>query len=147
MKTRLSLVRSMLHNPDLLFLDEPTTGLDPSLSRTVCNLILEERDRGKTIFLTTHDMVTAEKLCDRVGFLNNGDLVLTDSPAALAQRFGSRELRVGQPHGRTVDFPMEGLADNKAFLALLRSGTAETIHSREAGLDDIFRRVTGRNLA
>ena len=154
MKTRLSLVRSMLHNPDLLFLDEPTTGLDPTLTRTVCDLIKEEQNRGKTVFLTTHDMVTARSLCDRVGFLTDGDLVLTDSPDALALRFGRPELRIehrtgspGEAKRRTEDFPMEGLADNDAFLTLLRSGSVETIHSREAGLDDIFRQVTGRNLA
>ncbi len=154
MKTRLSLVRSLLHNPELLFLDEPTTGLDPTLSRTVCDLILEERDRGKTVFLTTHDMVTARSLCDRVGFLTDGDLVLTDSPDALALRFGRPELRIehrynspGEAERRTVDFLMDGLADNDAFLTLLRSGTVETIHSREAPLDDIFRQVTGKNLA
>ena len=146
MKTRLSLVRSLLHNPDLLFLDEPTTGLDPRLSQTVCELIQEERERGKTIFLTTHDMVTAGSLCDRVGFLNNGDLIITDSPAVLAQRFGSREVKVECTRSPAEEFPMEGLADNEAFLALCRSGTVETIHSREASLDDIFRRVTGQNL-
>jgi len=146
MKTRLSLVRSLLHNPDLLFLDEPTTGLDPTLSRTVHNMIQEERDQGKTIFLTTHDMVTAGSLCDRVGFLSNGNLVLIDSPAALALRFGSREVRVESSIGSTRNFPMKGLAENEGFLTLLRSGVVETIHSREAGLDDIFRRVTGKNL-
>jgi len=153
MKTRLSLVRALLHNPDFLFLDEPTTGLDPTLSKTVCNLIMEERYRGKTVFLTTHNMVTARSLCDRVGFLSDGNLVLTDSPGALALRFGKPELRVeyrgleaGEKKRRTEDFSMEGLADNNAFLTLLRSGKVETIHSREAGLDDIFRQVTGRNL-
>jgi fluoroquinolone transport system ATP-binding protein len=153
MKTRLSLVRSLLHNPDLLFLDEPTNGLDPTLTRTVCDLIREERDNGKTVFLTTHDMETAASLCDRVGFITDGDLVLTDSPQALALRFGRPELRLeyrdtasGLAERQIEDFPLEGLADNEAFLSRLRAGNVETIHSREASLDDIFRQVTGRNL-
>lgn len=149
MKTRLSLVRSMLHNPDLLFLDEPTNGLDPTLARTVCDLIKEERENGKTIFLTTHDMVTAASLCDRVGFLSDGNLVLTDRPEVLALQFGRRELKVEyriEEDRRSENFPLSGLADNQKFLALLRSGGVETIHSREAGLDEIFRRVTGRTL-
>ena len=150
MKTRLSLVRSLLHDPSLLFLDEPTNSLDPSLTRTVCNLILEEREKGKTVFLTTHDMLTARTLCDRVGFLVDGDLALTDNPDRLAQRFGTREVRVlsrrGENH-RSIDFPMEGMADNQDFLTLLRSGEVETIHSREAALDEIFRQVTGKALS
>lgn len=149
MKTRLSLVRSLLHDPALLFLDEPTNGLDPTLSRTVCSLISEERDRGKTIFLTTHDMSTAAALCDRVGFLTDGNLALVDTPADLALRFGKSEVHLEYRSGgrRTVSFPMSGLADNEEFLRLLRSGRVETMHSAEAGLGDIFRRVTGRNLA
>ncbi|MDF1566745.1 MAG: ABC transporter ATP-binding protein [Spirochaetaceae bacterium] len=149
MKTRLSLVRSLLHDPALLFLDEPTNGLDPTLSRTVCSLISEERDRGKTIFLTTHDMSTAAALCDRVGFLTDGNLALVDTPADLALRFGKREvhLEYRSDGRRTVSFPMPGLAANDEFLRLLRSGRVETMHSAEAGLGDIFRKVTGRNLA
>lgn len=153
MKTRLSLLRSLLHDPELLFLDEPTNGLDPTLARTVCDLILEERERGKTVFLTTHDMLTAERLCDRVGFLSDGDLALTDSPEKLAIRFGRPELTLeyreessAETELRSENFPLEGLADNQGFLSRLRSGTVETIHSREAGLDEIFRQVTGRNL-
>lgn len=154
MKTRLSLIRSLLHNPELLFLDEPTNGLDPTLARSVCDLILEERERGKTVFLTTHDMVTAERLCDRVGFLSDGDLVLSDRPDKLAIRFGRPELTLEYREDSSCDsglrsenFPMEGLADNEVFLNRLRSGGVETVHSREAGLDEIFRQVTGRNLA
>lgn len=154
MKTRLSLLRSMLHDPELLFLDEPTNGLDPTLARIVCDLILEERERGKTIFLTTHDMVTAERLCDRVGFLSDGDLALTDRPEKLAIRFGRPELTLEYRKDNSGDsdlcsenFPLEGLGDNDDFLRRLRSGVVETIHSREAGLDEIFRQVTGRILA
>ncbi len=150
MKTRLSLVRSLLHNPDLLFLDEPTNGLDPTLSRTVCELILEERDRGKTVFLTTHDMSTAHTLCDRVGFLTEGKLSAVDSPTDLALRFGEHAVRVERregEHRERQDFPLDGLAENKDFLSLLRTGEELTLHSREAGLDEIFRRVTGRSLS
>lgn len=148
MKTRLSLARSILHNPTLLFLDEPTNGLDPSLTRTVCNLILEEKQNGKTIFLTTHDMQTATLLCDRVGFLSEGVLAVVDAPSVLAQRYGTSEVRLesNNPETGIKDFAMEGLADNLDFLKLLRSGEIRTIHSREAALGDIFMKVTGSTL-
>lgn len=149
MKTRLSLVRALLHNPDLLFLDEPTNGLDPSLTQTVCDLILEEKEHGKTVFLTTHDMMTAHTLCDRVGFLVDGKLAVVDSPTDLALRFGKPEVRIesnADNRRKSRDFPLNGLADNAEFLSLLRTGEDLTLHSREAGLDDIFRKVTGRSL-
>ena len=146
MKTRLSLVRALQHNPSLLFLDEPTNGLDPGLTRSVCDLILEERDRGKTIFLTTHDMQTASLLCDRVGFLSEGELAVVDAPSELALQYGIREVRV-EGTRETRSFPMDHLVENREFLDFLAQADLRTIHSREAGLDDIFRQVTGKVLS
>jgi fluoroquinolone transport system ATP-binding protein len=149
MKTRLSLARAILHDPALLFLDEPTEGLDPALAAKVRRIIREERDRGKTVFLTTHDMITAEKLCDRVGFLLEGRLRLIDEPRKLALRYGRAEARVEYREGDTLgvaDFPLESLAMNESFLDILKHPGLETIHTREAGLGDIFLRLTGKAL-
>ncbi|WP_083753011.1 ABC transporter ATP-binding protein [Actinosynnema sp. ALI-1.44] len=92
MQMRLVFVRALLHDPDLLFLDEPTSGLDPVNARKVKDIVLREKARGKTIFLTTHDMATADQLCDRVAFVVDGRIVVLDSPRELkVARSGLKE--------------------------------------------------------
>jgi fluoroquinolone transport system ATP-binding protein len=150
MKGRLSIARSLLCNPELLFLDEPTAGLDPVNAHRIRQLIRAERTAGRTVFITTHDMSAAEELCDRVAFIVDGRIVCTDSPRVLQLTYGERTVRVeygGDRGPAHADFPLDGLADNEAFLTLLREHQVQTIHTREAGLADIFIRVTGRHLA
>lgn len=146
MKMRLNLCRALLHDPDLLFLDEPTTGQDPARSRLTRDLILTLKDRGKTIFLTTHNMAEAEEICDRVGFLAGGHIPVTGSPAELMRRFGRRELEVtvAMPAGvEKRSFPMEGIGANAEFLELLSAGGIVSMHTQEARLDDVFIRAIG----
>jgi fluoroquinolone transport system ATP-binding protein len=141
MKMRLNLCRALLHDPDLLFLDEPTTGQDPARSRLTRDLILGLKDRGKTIFLTTHNMAEAEEICDRVGFLTGGHIPVSGRPAELMRQFGRRELEVTNSTPTGVEkqrFPMEGIGDNKKFLRLLAAGQVVSMHTQEATLDDIF---------
>lgn len=83
MRVRLSMARALLHRPQLLFLDEPTAGLDPVTSRIVRELIRRKGDEGATVFLTTHNMVVADELCDRVAFIVEGRLVQIDAPRDL----------------------------------------------------------------
>ncbi|MGH0035511.1 MAG: ATP-binding cassette domain-containing protein [Myxococcota bacterium] len=150
MRVRLSFARALLCRPRLLFLDEPTTGLDPVSARRIKDLILEHRARGATVFLTTHDMATADELCDRVAFLVDGGIALVDTPRELKVRYGEQRVRVEYRDGGKLesrDFPLEGLADDSAFLAALREPALETIHSQETSLERIFIRVTGRELA
>ena len=146
MKMRLNLCRALLHDPDLLFLDEPTTGQDPARSRLTRDLILALKDRGKTVFLTTHNMAEAEEICDRVGFLAGGHIPVTGSPPELMRRFGRRELEVtlAMPAGvEKRSFAMEGIGANAEFLGLLTAGQVVSMHTQEASLDDIFIRATG----
>jgi len=150
MRVRLSFARAVLCRPRLLFLDEPTTGLDPLSARRIKDLILQHRAGGATVFLTTHDMATADELCDRVAFLVDGRIALTDAPRELKVRYGEPRVRVefridGRLEAR--EFPREGLADDPAFLAVLREPALETIHTQETSLERIFIRVTGRELA
>jgi len=150
MKNRLSVARAILHNPELLFMDEPTAGLDPLNARRIKNLIQAQKEAGKTIFLTTHDMNVANELCDRVAFIIDGQIKLIDSPRELRLKYGQNNVRVEyQSNGQTQhqDFPLENLGNNQEFLALIRNNSLQTIHSQEATLEDIFIEVTGRSLA
>jgi fluoroquinolone transport system ATP-binding protein len=149
MKTRLSVARSFLHEPELLFLDEPTAGLDPVNSRRIKDLIRTKKVQGKTIFLTTHDMQIAEELCDRVGLVVDGEIKLIDTPRNLKLQYGIPQVRVEyrvNSHTEGEQFALEGLGENLAFLDLLNSHPVETIHTLEATLEDIFIRTTGRTL-
>jgi len=148
MKVRLNFVRAMLNDPKMLFLDEPTAGLDPQNARIIKDIVLEYRKAGGTVFLTTHAMHDADELCDRVAFIADGELREIDSPMNLKLRFGSRVLNVEyrDEELRRASFPLDGLADNQDFLGLLRTKEIVTIHSGETTLDDIFIKVTGVKL-
>ena len=151
MQMRLTFVRSLLNEPELLFLDEPTSGMDPVNARTVKNMILDLKARGRTVFLTTHDMATADELCDRVAFVVEGRIVALDEPAELkiarSQRLVQVQYRSPQSTLTTTEFPLDGLAENPAFHAVLRDHHVETIHTLEASLNDVFVDLTGRSLA
>jgi fluoroquinolone transport system ATP-binding protein len=151
MQMRLVFIRALLHDPDLLFLDEPTSGLDPVNARKIKDIVLAEKARGKTIFLTTHDMATADELCDRVAFVVDGRIVALDSPKELKLARSQRQVRVEYRNSAEAvigkDFPLDGLADNADFLALLRTEQVATMHSKEATLDDVFVETTGRSVA
>ncbi len=150
MKQRLMVARSLVSRPQILFLDEPTAGLDPASAEAIRNIILEERERGATIFLTTHDMLEADKLSDRVAFMNQGKIVALDTPHNLKQQYGKRALKakVAAPGGKlesreiTLDSPQTAEAIHKLFA----KEKVVTIHSEEASLEDIFIKLTGRRL-
>jgi len=149
MKNRLNVARALLHDPELLFLDDPTTGLDPVNARLIQELIREQQRAGKTVFLTTHNMTIADSLCDRVAFIVDGEVRLIDAPRELKLRYGRRGVRVewwedDQP--ATRDFQLETLGCDPDFIDLLRSREVQTIHTLEATMEDIFIKVTGRRL-
>lgn len=146
MKMRLNLARALLNDPDLLFLDEPTAGQDPARARLTRDLIRLLKAKGKTIFVTTHNMAEAEELCDRVGFLAGGTIPFEGAPAELKRRHGKPLVDVGiaaDGSVQTQSFALAGLAEDAAFLALLKSGTVIAMHTREASLDDVFIAATG----
>ncbi len=150
MKGRLNVARALLNDPELLFLDEPTSGLDPVNARMIKELIRSQKEAGKTVFLTTHNMTVAEELCDRVAFILDGRIALIDTPRELKLRYGERKVRVEyglNSHTEAREFPLEALGSNEQFFDLLRQYPIETIHTQEASLEDIFIRVTGRSLS
>jgi len=149
MKVRLGFVRALLNRPKLLFLDEPTAGLDPVNTQTIKEIIRSVRNDGATVFLTTHDMTVADQLCDRVAFIVDGELRCVGAPRALKLQHGRRALRVEYRAGdglASADFPLAGIGDNAAFTDLLRTVDIETIHSQETTLEQVFIDVTGRGL-
>jgi fluoroquinolone transport system ATP-binding protein len=147
MRLRLNLARALLHDPDVLFLDEPTSGLDPVNAEHVRALIRAQQARGRTIFLTTHDMGTATAVCDRVAFVVDGRIALCQSPRELRLAHGRRELRVEYRTDAGVALAVFPLDQPSAELQeLLASGRVETVHTTEASLDDVFAAVTGQSL-
>jgi fluoroquinolone transport system ATP-binding protein len=151
MKIRLNVARSLMHQPKLLFLDEPTAGLDPVNSRKMKDMLLAERQAGTSIFITTHDMWLADELCDRVAFLSTGKISAMDAPTALKKQYGKRNVQIDYLNGTSAiqnrEFSLDGLGNNSDFLNLLQSASRiEAIHSQETTLDKIFIQVTGQEL-
>jgi ABC-2 type transport system ATP-binding protein len=150
MKQRLMVARALVNRPKILFLDEPTEGLDPASARSIRNLILEEQARGTTVFLTTHDMHEADKLCQRVAFIDEGKIVALDTPHDLKQQYGKRMMRVeiAAADGRrdTREIVLDRDETPGEVEALFRGERVITVHSEEATLEDIFIRITGRGL-
>ncbi|QUH25275.1 ABC transporter ATP-binding protein [Serpentinicella alkaliphila] len=146
MKSRLNFVRALLNNPKVLFLDEPTNGLDPKNSRIVKNIIREFKESGGTVLLTTHLMNDVDELCDRVAFMADGKIVETDSPKNLKLKFGKRIVEVEYIGGNGIvkeEFSLDRLKNNGEFLNIVNTKDIITIHSKETTLDDIFIKVTG----
>jgi len=147
MLQRLTMARSMLNDSKVWFLDEPLSGLDPQTSLKIKEVIKQEKLKGRTIFLTTHDMNVADELCDRVAFMNQGKLVAVDTPRNLKLRYGEKVMTIEYKEGDSTQrqvFDLNGQADEIA--AFLRNHQVETVHSGEATLNDIFIQITGRGL-
>ncbi|MBN2878767.1 MAG: ABC transporter ATP-binding protein [Clostridia bacterium] len=150
MKMRLNFIRSIMHDPDIMFFDEPTSGLDPVNAKIIKNMITEMKDNNKTVFLTTHNMTVAEQLCDRVAFINDGCISVIDSPQDLMIENGEAVVNVAYKQGNKLlnsSYPMKGLYENQDFINLLKTDTVVSIHSKEATLEDIFIKLTGRELS
>lgn len=148
MKMRLNFVRAFMHNPEILFFDEPTSGLDPVNAKIIKDIILDLKAQGKTIFVTTHNMYDADKLCDRVAFIIDGEIKLIDQPKKLKLQYGQRKVRVEYTNGQvfTKEFALDFLGENTEFLSLIKNERIDSIHTEEATLEEIFIKVTGRNL-
>jgi ABC-2 type transport system ATP-binding protein len=149
MRQRLMVARALVSSPAILFLDEPTDGLDPVSSRAIRTLIREEADRGAAVFLTTHDMHEADQLSDRVAFVNEGRIVAMDGPETLKLRHGTRSVRVRVRRDGTVDekvIPLDQADAGDVVKQAMSDEGLLTIHTEEATLEDIFIQMTGRGL-
>ncbi|MGF1477900.1 MAG: ABC transporter ATP-binding protein [Cyanophyceae cyanobacterium] len=142
MKRRLQIARALLHYPQVLFLDEPTVGLDPQTRRRLWEIIRDLNRQGMTIVLTTHYMEEAEFLCDRLGIMNAGRLIELGTPEALRSRYGKGLVVQG---GDRLEYKF--FADLAAAHRYLDSQPDKTgMMSRESNLEDIFVELTGRQL-
>ncbi len=148
MKSRLNFIKALLHDPLLLCLDEPTSGLDPANSRTMKDMILEEKAKGKTILLTTHNMQDATELCDRVAFIAGGKICALDSPHNLIMSKGAPAVTyTWMENGeRSASCPLKHLSSDKRLKDLIENNRLQSIHSSEPTLNDIFMDITGRTL-
>ena len=149
MKMRLNFIRALLNNPEVLFLDEPTSGLDPTNAKIMKELILEEREKGRTIFITTHNMQVADDLCDRVAFMVEGKIVELDKPEELKLKHGEKVVEVEYYKENTIEtarFGLENLGKETMFLEIVKQHPIRKMHSQETSLEDVFVKVTGRRL-
>lgn len=149
MRQRLMMARSLVNSPEVLFLDEPTAGLDPVSAKTIRNIIKEEAGGGTAVLLTTHDMWEADELSHRVAFINEGRIVALDSPENLKLRFGTRTVRVRMKEGTATKEEVVSLDEADAGQQLKSAVSREglmTIHTEEATLESIFIQLTGRGL-
>jgi lipooligosaccharide transport system ATP-binding protein len=162
MKRRLVLARSLLNSPELLILDEPTTGLDPQSRHQVWNRLEELKSRGLTILLTTHYMEEAARLCDRLIIIDHGRVLVEGKPTELVRRHvGGEVIEADAPDDRVRNFLREHKiafedlghrlliyqgADESLFERLARDFCREGCTLRQATLEDVFLRLTGREL-
>lgn len=146
MRTRLSLARAVLAEPELLFLDEPTAGLDPGTAAQIHRLIRGEKERGATIFLTTHNMEEATKLCGHVALLNEGNIVEYGGPEEICRRYNRHhKIRIRLYNGECVEIAGDA-GEAERIAEYFRQGAVETIHSTEPDLETVFMELTGRGL-
>ena len=143
---RLVLARAVLHKPQVLFLDEPTSGLDPSTALDIHRLLVEMKQEGMSIFLTTHNMEEAAKLCDHVALLNDGQIVEYGTPQELCLRYNQKKrYRILLENGE--ELILAQTEENIQKMSdLLQQNQVAALHSCEPTLEHVFLTVTGRNL-
>ncbi|MBU5332290.1 ABC transporter ATP-binding protein [Anaerocolumna aminovalerica] len=148
MKSRLNFIKSLLHDPSILFLDEPTSGLDPTNSRLMKDMILEEKRKGKTIIITTHNMHDATELCDKVAFIVNGEIRAWDSPHNLIMSKGAAKVTYSyfENGEQTSSCLLKEISEDTKLQMLIKDNSLLSIHSSEPTLNDIFIDLTGRTL-
>jgi ABC-2 type transport system ATP-binding protein len=146
MKQRLLVARALINEPEVLFLDEPTAGLDPASAHEVRMLVKDLSRAGTTVFLTTHYMEEADELSDRVAFLAHGQVVALDSPRELKLRYGQRTATVLLQDRSEHSIDLGSAEDAAQMDAWMREGRVLTVHSREGTLEDVFIALAGRAL-
>lgn len=149
MKSRLNFIKAFVHNPQVLFLDEPTNGLDPNNAKIMKDIILDLKNKGKTIILTTHNMFDAQELCDRVAFIVDGKIKIIDSPHNLIMSRGAAMINysyLDNDNEVRVNVKLSETAQDELLIKMIRNNQLVSIHSSEPNLNDIFIEMTGKEL-
>lgn len=146
MKSRLNFIKALVHDPQVLFLDEPTSGLDPNNAKIMKDMIRKERDNGKTIIITTHNMQDATELCDRVAFIVDGKVKALDTPHNFIMSKGA--VKVNYTYLKdgvecTNSSLLSNISEDKVLDNLIKTNQITSIHSAEPTLNDIFIELTG----
>ena len=138
MKQRLFLIRAILHSPKILFLDEPTSGLDPTLSQKVHRILFSLKEKGVTIFLTTHDMNEATKICDNIALLYQGNIIEYGAPQSIIDKYSDEnKVVIRFQNGKEITVPKEEVANYLGQYVV-------SIHTMESSLESIFVQLTGK---
>jgi ABC-2 type transport system ATP-binding protein len=146
MEARLRFARVFMHSPKLIFLDEPTSGLDPKSMQAIHKLILDKKKDGCTIFLTTHNMEEAAKLCDKVALLNEGEIVEIGKPSDVCLKYNhKKKIILRLTSGEEMELFHDATSAKKIY-ELMQENTIEAIHSSEPNLETVFLEITGRKL-
>ena len=168
-KQRLAIALALIHDPNIVFLDEPTTGLDPQARRTLWDIVLRLKEQGKTILLSTHYMDEAHVLCDRIGIMDQGELIALDTPANLVKKLQSTssvEFHLNNPPEQEWFMKMDGVEKvsikdtfvqlytddlQLALTSLIQISTEhnlkiEDLQTRLATLEDVFIHITGKSI-
>lgn len=146
MKQRVSIARTLINNPQLLFLDEPVSGVDPVGAVIIKDIIKKEKEKGTTIFLTTHNMYVADELCDRIAFIAEGEIKVIDTPKNLKSLCAEEQVEIdyikdGEKQQHVID-----IKELKSGLSFEYDNIL-AIHSKEPTLEDVFIKLTGRGLS
>ncbi len=144
MRRKLLLARALLHDPPVMYLDEPTANLDVHSAEVVRRILRKRVESGATVVLTTHDMEEVEQICDRVGIVCRGKLVALDSPLALKQEHTERKADVVTSAGERLTFDLDSEDARQHFAEVIRSGQAATIRTREFDFHATFLKLTGQ---
>lgn len=146
MKNRLSLARALMNDAQILFLDEPTAGLDPATTREIHRTLCQHREQGCTIFLTTHNMYEAQSLCDQAALLDRGRIIDMGSPTDICQKYNHlNKLNITLKDGKHVTLENDS-SSASAVKEYLEKNMITSIHSTEPTLETVFIELTGKGL-
>lgn len=146
MKQKIMISRALLNDPDILFLDEPASGLDPHSAREIRQVILDLKLQSKTILITTHNMEEADFLCDCLAIMHKGSIIAMDTPENLKKKYGKAILRIETVTGDIYDLPLNTRASSNVFKKFSENNQISFVHSKEATIEDVFIKLTGEKL-
>ncbi|AKB49656.1 ABC transporter ATP-binding protein [Methanosarcina barkeri str. Wiesmoor] len=146
MKQKIMISRALLNDPEVLFLDEPGSGLDPRSAREIRQMILGLKEQGKTILITTHNMEEADFLCDYLAIIHKGSIIAMDTPGNLKKKYGKDVLMIKTVKGDIYESPLNTKASSDIFEKLSENNQISLVHSKEATIEDVFIKLTGEKL-